>query len=324
MRAMYKQGLLPYSKSYSCHLLATEPQPYLGSLAKRLENAVEGGYLVVDGVFVAHEGEHIEGLGRHYSSSRRKAMWGHRYLSSALVYPEQDAYALSAEPWLSEMMATTDYPYQTASEGLINLVDKVKTQGYKPKGVLVDAEFTSRKTLKALAEKAIKFLGRFKSNNKVIYQGQALKVRDLAQQFPPGVSRYYSKLEVYAKRLSVELDEVGKVDVVMVWKAQAYNWYLSVFITSLDAGIQELIQTYKLRWGLEVIHRLLKQNLALGACQGLAYAAQLQHIDLTITALHHIRLQRRKHPTLSWREAQNLAASNPISPLLTEENSIHA
>ena len=53
---------------------------------------------------MAHEGERLEGLGRHYNSSRRKVQWGHRLLTSALVYPGKDAYVLGAEPLLSEAM----------------------------------------------------------------------------------------------------------------------------------------------------------------------------------------------------------------------------
>lgn len=72
------------AKRYSCQLLKSEPHPYGSSLLSRLQAAPQGGYLAADGLFVAHEGERLEGLGRH-NSRRRKAQWGHRLLSSALV-----------------------------------------------------------------------------------------------------------------------------------------------------------------------------------------------------------------------------------------------
>ena len=97
---MQRQGWLPYS-SYRCQLL----NPYRASLLRRLEEATAGAYLAVDGLLVGHEGECLEGLGRHYNSYR-KVQWGHRFLSSALVYPAEGAYVLRIEPLLSEMMAT--------------------------------------------------------------------------------------------------------------------------------------------------------------------------------------------------------------------------
>lgn len=257
IRDMQRQSLLPYSKSYSCQLLGLEEHPYRRSLVRRLSLAPAGGYLAVDGLFVAHEGERLEGLGRHYNSSGRKAQWGHRLLSSALVYPSEDAYVLGAEPLLSEAMATDAYPYRTAGEALVEQVAKVKATGYAIKGVVVDTEFTSRQTLVKLKAQDVAFMGRFRRSNDVTYQGQVIKAKDLAEQFPPGKSRYYPKLGVYAKRLEVELEDVGKVDLVIVWKAQGYGWYLSTFISTVDAGVQELIRTYQLRWGLEVAHRLL-------------------------------------------------------------------
>ena len=324
VREMKREGLLPYSKSYSCQLLGVEAHPYQSSLLRRLAVAPGGGYLVADGLFVAHDGERLEGLGRHYNSSLRNAQWGHRFLSSALVYPGEDAYVLGAEPLLSKAMATSAYPYRTAGEALVEQVAKVRATGYEIKGVLVDTEFTSRQTLVNLKEQEVAFIGRFRASNKVTYQAQVIKAKDLAEQFPAGKSRYYPKLGVYAKRLEVELEDLGKIDLIIVWKAQGYGWYLSTFISTIAAGVQELIRTYKLRWGLEVAHRLLKQNLNLGFCQCFAYSAQLQHLDLAIEALHRLRQQKRKHPELSWREAQLLAADICKNALLTELNAIAA
>ena len=85
-------------------------------------------------------------------------------------------------------------------------------------------------------------------------------------------------------------------------------------------GVQELIRSYKLRWTLELAHRLLKQNLALAYCQCLSYAAQLQHADLAIEALHQVPLQRRQQPSLSWQQAQALVATTRKNALLTGVN----
>ena len=91
-------------------------------------------------------------------------------------------------------------------------------------------------------------------------------------------------------------------------------------MSTVAVGVQELIRSYKLPWSLEVAHRLLKQNLALGCWECFAYSAQLQHADLAIEALHQLRQRRRNRPSLSWREAQELTSSAHNNALLTDLN----
>ena len=98
-------------------------------------------------------------------------------------------------------------------------VTKVRATGYEIKGLLVDTEFTRGQTLVNLKAQEVAFIGRFSSSNKVTYQAQVIN-KDLAEQFPAGKSGYYPKLGVYPKRLGVELEDLGKIDLIIVWKAQ--------------------------------------------------------------------------------------------------------
>lgn len=73
------------------------------------------------------------------------------------------------------------------------------------------------------------------------------------------------------------------------------------------------------RFAIEVMHRVLRQNLALAKSQCLAFA-QLRHLDFCIDSLHRIRLGRQHDPGLSWKQAQQLAALQARNALLTELN----
>ena len=108
-----------------------------------------------------------------------------------------------------------------------------------------------------------------------MFETQKVRVKDLAQRFLPGKARWYPKLRRYIKRLEVVLAEVGIVELVIIWKAQGYGWHLTTLISTLKAGVQEVFKAWSARWFLEVSHRLRKQNLALGSCQCLAYAAHV-------------------------------------------------
>lgn len=318
IKDMSEKGFLPYGKSYSCQLLAADKVPHQQALTRRLPKAPKGGYLAIDLLTVPHEGFRIEGVERHYSSSSKGLFWGHVLTSSALVYLEKDPYLLRTDPFLKPVMSTKQYPTLTPSEALLTVVGDVVVADYELKGVLCDAQFTTRLALRSLKHLPAGIIGRFRSNSKVVYQGQGVRVKDLAERHPPGLARWYAKLKRYVKRLRVTLPEVGEVDLVIIWKAQGCGWHLSVLVSTVAAGVQEVVRAWDARWSQEVSHRLRKQNLALGHCQCLAFAAQLQHADLVTESFNLIREQRQRTPWLTWKQAQQLAAQR-LKSVLTEQ-----
>ena len=314
---MAERGLLPFGKSYACRLLAQNPTPHKDALARRLAIAPQGAYLAVDLVKVEHQGERIEGVGRCYDSNSKSVLWGHTLVSSGLVQWGKDPYLLRCDPFPDELMSTERYPRLTATEAMLNVAGDVVSAGVKVKALLVDAEFTTRLGLRSLKQLPLAFVGRFRSNARVMFEAQKIRVRDLAKRFMPGKARWYPKLRRYLKRLEVVLAEVGIVELLIVWKAQGYGWHLTTLISTLTAGVQEVFKAWSARWSLEVSHRLRKQNLALGACQCLAYAAHLQHAELVSRAFELMRRERQRTPGLSWKLAQHHAAITLRNALLT-------
>jgi len=205
-------------------------------------------------------------------------------------------------------MSTERYPVRSASEAMLDVAGDLHTAGYDLKGVLVDAQFTTRLALRSLAALPVGFIGRYRTNNRVLHQGRRISVRKLAEQHRPGVARWYCKLGRYVKRLPVTIPEVGAVDLLIIWKAQGFGWHLSVLVSTIKGGIQELMRAWGSRWSLEVSHRTRKQNLAFEQCQCQSFAAQLQHADVVIEAFNLICAERQRDPNLTWRKAQRHAA----------------
>ena len=317
LRQMIAVQFISLSLAQSSRLMRTPQQERLWQ--EVLKEIPAGGYLAIDYLKVAHEGIQMEGVDRELSP--QGIMWGHRYLTSSIVFSDRDeAYPLRADASLSRRMATKDYPYLNPSEAMLNVVGDVLLAGYEAKGVVVDAEFTSKLVLRSLPHFPAGIVGRFRSNTKVVYDGQEQQARVLASQYPPGRSRYYPKLGCYAKRLKVMLKHVGMVDLIFLWFADEYGWKLSVLVSTVTAGVQELVKAYKSRWKLEVIHRSLKQNLSLVKCQCLAFAAQLRHINWAFSALRLVYQYKRLHPHLTLREAQQAVARDARNALLTDVN----
>lgn len=321
---MSQQQLLPHSHGHSASLLAQETKPHQAGLARRLRSASAGGILAVDLVSVKHEGACVQGVGRVYSSSDNGMMWGHAFISSALVFPQQDPYPLQLAPFVSENMATETYPFLSATEGMLSIAGDVHQAGYEVKVVAFDAQFSTRLGLRSLKFLSLPFVGRCRTDLWVVHGKERVQVRTLAACFPPGRSRYYKRFGWYAKRLNVWLEEVGHVDLVLIWKANGEGWECFALLSSLKGGVQEVLQTWQLRWDLEKSHRLYKQNLGLGKCQCRRYSAQLKHADLVLDAFLEVREERRQYPGLSWRRAQEQLAMRRKNAVLTEASPLVA
>lgn len=315
---MAERGLLPFGKSYACKLLAQDPTPHKNALARRLAAAPQGAYLAVDLLKVEHQGERIEGIGRCYDSNSKGMMWGHTLVSSALVQLGEDPYLLRCDPFPDELMSTERYPKLTATEAMLTVASDVVSARVKVKALPVDAEFTTRLGLRSLKQLPLAFVGRFRSNAKVMFETQKVRVNDLAKRFMPGRARWYPKLSRYIKRTEVVLAEVGVVELLIIWKAQGFGWHLTTLISTLKAGVQKVFKAWSARWSLKVSHRLRKQSLALGACQCLTYAAHLQHIELVNQAFELMRQERQRILGLSWKQSQYHAAKTLRNALLTE------
>lgn len=160
LRDMVTARYLTFSLTHSCRLMKDSDLSDIDQARQeRLRHAPSGGYLAVDFTKVEHEGFQIEGVDRQYSHDG--IIWGHRFLTSALVFTDgRDPYALAAEAAPTQRMASEDHPYLTASEAMMNVVGDVLLSGYEAKGVLVDAEFTSKLTLRSLPHFPIGIIGR--------------------------------------------------------------------------------------------------------------------------------------------------------------------
>ena len=221
-------------------------------------------------------------------------------------------------------MATETCSRLNATEGMLSIAGDVRKAGYELKAVVFDAQFTTRLGLRSLKSLPSAFVGRCRTDLWVVQGKERVQVRTLAERFPPGKSRYYKRYGWYVKRLKVWLEEVGRVDLIMVWKAKGADWECFALLSTKEGGIQEVLATWKPRWDFEASHRLYKQNLGLGKCQCRRYSSQLKHADLVLDAFLEIRAERRHSPHLSWRRAQEQVAIRHTNALLTEASRLVA
>lgn len=321
------KGILPCTPTYAATKLSVDLHPGRSESLARARTAPEEAFLAVDLVVVEHSGSSIQGIDLNYASSAKRAVLAHAFVSSALVYANKahDPIPLRLEPFLTRALATPEYPHRTPGVAFIETVTQARTDGIRFRAALVDAQFTDRVTLEKLCEAGIALIGRYRTDIHVMVDGQTIAVRRLAEQFKPGVSRYYPRFACYAKRLRVTAPGAGECDLLFVWKRLSDGSLdLCVLISTLDGlGVQALLAAWKARWALEVAHRLYKQNFGLGDCQARAFGLQLRHASLVLDAFFLVRCERVRCRGSSWRVAQarvagalRLAVLTGVKPLL--------
>ena len=260
------------------------------------------------------------------STAVRITVWcGVTRLSVALWCTQIRTHSpLQLAPFPTEQMATPTYPRLSATEGMLNIVGDVIEAGYEVKAAVFDAQFSTRLGLRSLKFMPIAFVGRFRTDAWVFLGRERVQVRTLAERYRPGRSRWYKRFGWYAKRLEVWLAEVGRVDLVLVWKGKGTDWECFALISSVHGGVQSVLNIWKLRWDLEWSHRLYKQNLGLGKCQCRRFSSQLKHADLVLDAFLRVRAERLFSPLLSWRRAQERVAMVRRNLVLTGSSRIEA
>jgi hypothetical protein len=324
LNQLFASNRLPFSVSHACKTIKQELHPGRIESFKRCQIVSSGGFLAIDFVILKHIGLELEGLSFNYASTVKQPILSHAFVSSAIVYPKSnfgqtlDPIPYRLEPHISQDLATEEYIYRTAAQEMLETIKQAKDDQLQFEAVLVDGEFTSKEALIGLAKISVPIIGRFRTDIKVEFEGEILSVKALAQKFKPGKSRYYKRFECYAKRVKVNITEVGCIELIIIWKRTSDGLDLCVLVNTYSGGLQTILAAWKARWALEVCHRLYKQNFGLGKCQARAFSTQLMHASLVLRAYYEVRTLRAIEVGLSWRVAQSRAAELFRKVVLTE------
>jgi hypothetical protein len=320
-RATSVSGIAPYStvrKSTLCQELAQQSFTTNQDLQRRAKNAPQGAFLAIDFVMVPHVGLEMEGINFHYSGQARTQL-GHQFTSAALVKFGADPTPLLERFKVSRLLETAAYPYRTATQEMIHTVTQCREAGVSIAGVLLDGEFGRDEVVTFSHDTQIPVLVRAKRTMRVDVEGETLTLNALAVRFPPERCHLYAEFGWRVRRLPVSR-AVGAFDVLIVWRKVHGKWSCFFLFSTFDNSftVRALLRAWKARWGIEVIHRLMKQNFALGRCRCRTIQAQDNWAWCVVEALHAVLLVRQEQPQLTWRAAQHRAAQHTELYVLTE------
>jgi hypothetical protein len=172
---------------------------------------------------------------------------------------------------LSEQCLPIDFRiYDKTSDGktknthFCDMLSLAKSRGFKPDAIVMDSWYSSLDNLKAIRAHGWHFVTGLRKNRKVN--------QDISLE----------SLNIPDEGLKIHLRGYGWIT---VFKFVAKNGRIDYIATNLESPTRGQVERImKIRWGVEVYHRELKQTCGIERCQARTGRAQRNHICLAIKA----------------------------------------
>lgn len=167
------------------------------------------------------------------------------------------------------------------STGLAMIKRAIKN-GFHAKYVLVDSWFSSKEfiqTVRNLDSHSMHIVcGVRKDYRKYLYNGEALNAKQLLNKLKQeGAQKRCRKRNTRYYEVTVDYEGVGKVKLYFCRFPYQKDWRLFL---STDTALTflSMMETYCIRWSIEVFFKEAKQHLKLGCCQSRDFDAQIAHV----------------------------------------------
>ena len=150
------------------------------------------------------------------------------------------------------------------------------------------------------------------------FNGKNLSLLELAEQFSFKSCHFDQRRGWRSARVPVELDGM-KLDILIVYRKHKGVWKPFFLVSTFDSQttMAELLRAWKARWGIEVIHRLIKQNLGFTKCRSQTIIAHQNWATLVLEAFIAVLDVKKRESGISWRQAQHLAATEHVLAAVT-------
>jgi hypothetical protein len=169
-------------------------------------------------------------------------------------------------------------------------------QGFIPDFVMTDTWFTCAKLInkvRSLAKRAIHFLGMIKGGpRKYLYDGKELtlsQLRKYVMSLQSRCTRFKSRYII----IDCTIPDVGQVRIFFSRFHGNKKW-VAIVTTKMDMTYIEAIETYAIRWNIEIGFKESKSILGLGKCQANDFDCQIAHISSVFIA-HAILVNCKYH-----------------------------
>jgi hypothetical protein len=153
--------------------------------------------------------------------------------------------------------------------------------------VLADCWYGCVRLLTDIHARGWTYVFGIKSNRIVRVNGKKRRVRDLAKARHKFVTLKLGGRKLRVARVVVELPRVGEVALLMSRCGKEWRFFVS---NNLKLGASTLAKLYAHRWGVDVMHREMKQHLGFGEVFARRWQAVQMHWTLVALSYNVVEL----------------------------------
>lgn len=264
-------------------------------------------FIVDDSMFERNRSKAVELLARCWDHAKNTTYKGFRMLtlgwSDGHTFLPMDFALLSSLKTkingISEQIdkRTVGYrrrleAFKSAPEMVTLMMDRALSVGITASYVLMDSWFTHLPLIQAIVQKGLDVIGMVKpSKQKYLLHGRRLSLKELYFMATPVVG----KKKAILRSICVQLTPDIPVKIVFVRHRSKKKEWLAILSTDCSLSEEEIIQTYGIRWNIEVFFKCTKSLLKLQKeFQGRSYDLLISHTTIVFSRYILLAWQHRK------------------------------
>ncbi|MDP2968613.1 MAG: IS701 family transposase [Deltaproteobacteria bacterium] len=250
------------------------------------------GFLLVDDTINRKTGKHMEDAGYHYDGAEGKPVWGHdlvttHYVNGDAEYPVRLGLYVKKEA-CHKKGSVFKTKIQLACEQIAAFKPPAGTETV----VAFDSWFFCRQVTEAAEAGGYSWVTQAESNRVVYIKGRKMNVTQLAQSLP---EKRFKTVKVGGEAyvlcgLRAWMPRAGDVKLVVSRAEDGFHFIVS---NRLEWTDRRVVEAYRVRQGIDVFYRDVKQNLGLEEYQMRGGRGAIIHWHLVFTAYTLLALLRR-------------------------------
>jgi DDE superfamily endonuclease len=269
------------------------------------------GVIPIDNTLIDRDGLLIPDAGWYWDHAEERNKIAQDYLFVNYVCTSGKHYPLEFRLFRKEEMCKAlKEPFRNHTVLCCELIDWVCGRQI-PGDFSMDSYFTNAEVLNHIHNKTDRFgrprgyVGDLKSNRKLEWKGQIVKVNELAASIPASDRK---EMRIGDRRqwyftVTVHIPDVKhKVRIVIIWRYRNDDEPCKILVTNrINWEVSRIVRVYRHRWtGTETFHRDGKQQLGLGDCQLRDFQGQTRHMYLVMLAYSLLMSQLRQARAREW------------------------
>jgi DDE family transposase len=260
-------------------------------------------YLIIDDSKKAKRGCQMDAVTKMKDPTTEAYIQGHQYVCAILAYHDH-VIPFGIRLYVKkEHGETLGLPFHKTTELAAHLIREFRAPAGVQVIVLFDAYYLCRTVVQACHDQGFHFASTLKGNRCLYKQGWKLKAGRYGKNLfrrhrttalilakPQGSVRYR-----FVDAGWLQVSTLGPLHLVFSRKGSVQK-SLGLVTDDPELSAAGLIQTYEIRWAVELFFKDCKQLLGLGHYQNRSYRAAVTHLHLVCLAyalLTHLRMTRQ-------------------------------